>query len=45
MRTVASVGYLFTLNYDARNHELKVHTDVSGQPICQKSSLPINPEQ
>jgi len=23
LHTVASVGYLFTLNYDARNHELK----------------------
>jgi len=23
LRTVASVGFLFTLNYDARNHELK----------------------
>ena len=24
LRTVASVGFLFTLNYDARNHELKI---------------------
>ena len=23
LHTVASVGFLFTLNYDARNHELK----------------------
>ena len=25
LHTVASVGFLFTLNYDARNHELKIH--------------------
>ena len=24
VHTVASVGFLFTLNYDARNHELKI---------------------
>ena len=24
LHTVASVGFLFTLNYDARNHELKI---------------------
>jgi len=24
IHTVASVGFLFTLNYDARNHELKI---------------------
>jgi len=24
MHTVASVGFLFTLKYDARNHELKI---------------------
>jgi len=24
LHTVASVGFLFTLNYDARNHELKM---------------------
>jgi len=23
LHTVASVGFLFTLNYDARNHKLK----------------------
>jgi len=23
LHTVAAVGFLFTLNYDARNHELK----------------------
>ena len=26
LHTVASVGFLFTLNYDARNHELKITT-------------------
>ena len=27
LHTVASLGFLFTLNYDARNHELKkIHT-------------------
>jgi len=25
LHTVASVGVLFTLNYDAQNHELKVY--------------------
>jgi len=25
LHTVASVGFLFTLNYDARNHELKIY--------------------
>ena len=25
LHTVASVGYLFTLNYDAWNHELKIY--------------------
>jgi len=24
LHTVASVGFLFTLNYDAQNHELKI---------------------
>jgi len=24
LHTVASFGFLFTLNYDARNHELKI---------------------
>ena len=24
LHTVASVGFLFTFNYDARNHELKI---------------------
>jgi len=24
LHTVTSVGFLFTLNYDARNHELKI---------------------
>jgi len=28
LHTVASVGFLFTLNYDARNHELKISFDV-----------------
>jgi len=25
LHTVASVGFLFTLNYDARNHELNIY--------------------
>ena len=25
LHTVASVGFLFTLNYDARNNELKIY--------------------
>jgi len=25
LHTVASVGFLFKLNYDARNHELKIY--------------------
>ena len=27
LHTVASVGFLFTLNYDARNHELKENVE------------------
>jgi len=26
LHTFASVGFLFTLNYDARNHELKMYS-------------------
>ena len=26
LHTVASVGFLFTLNYDARNHKLKIYS-------------------
>ena len=29
LHTVASVGFLFTLNYDARNHELKINIFVN----------------
>jgi len=29
LHTVASVGFLFTLNYDARNHELKKKNSVN----------------
>ena len=28
LHTVASVGFLFTLNYDARNHELKKMSNI-----------------
>ena len=47
LRTVASVGFLFTLNYDARNNELKKKKGFSSfqnQPDCLRgpSSLLFN---
>jgi len=34
LHTVASVGFLFTLNYDARNHELKKMDTFSSLNTC-----------
>jgi len=43
LHTVASVGFLFTLNYDARNHELKIFAfTFICQPVNFGDSLKIS---
>jgi len=37
LHTVASVGFLFTLNYDARNHELKNNVEFYSKNKFEKS--------
>jgi len=37
MHTVTSVGFLFTLNYDARNHELKTGTTLRFYACIQET--------
>jgi len=39
LHTLASVGFLFALNYDARNHELKMVNAFRGHDLYTKLVL------
>jgi len=33
------VGFLLTMNYDARNHELKIHMDIYISVLCMRKAV------